>query len=80
MIRMLAVMSEPKFHLASGVACLLPPQVNAATSRAENLKEFGNHFGGHPKPADRTFTGGPDFFLKKVSGQKKPAHSTAITL
>jgi hypothetical protein len=59
---MLAGISESKFHLASGVACLLPPQVNAATSGAENLKEFGDHFGGHPKTAGRTFTGGADFF------------------
>jgi hypothetical protein len=43
-------------------------------------EKFGDHFARHPKTAGRTFTGGADFFLKKVSGQKKPAHSTAITL
>jgi hypothetical protein len=72
--------SKMEFHLSAEVAWGLLPQVDGATDETENLDEFCDHFDEHPKTAGRTFTGGPDFFLKKVSGQKKPAHSTAITL
>ena len=30
----------------------------------QNVEKFGDHFGGKPTSAGRTFTGGSDFFLK----------------
>jgi hypothetical protein len=30
------------------------------------LEDLSDHFGGHPKTAGRTFTGGVDFFLKEI--------------
>jgi hypothetical protein len=32
----------------------------------EFLEDLSDHFGGHPKTAGRTFTGGADFFLKEI--------------
>jgi hypothetical protein len=32
----------------------------------EFLEDLSDHFGGHPKTAGRTFTGGVDFFLKEI--------------
>jgi hypothetical protein len=54
--------SKMEFHLSTEVAWGLLPQVNGATEETENLDEFCDHFGEHPKTAGRTFTGGADFF------------------
>ena len=51
-----------EFHLAAEVAWGLLPQVDGATEETEDLDEFCDHFGEHPKTAGRTFTGGSDFF------------------
>jgi hypothetical protein len=59
-----------EFHLSAEVAWGLLPQVDGATEETEDLDEFCDHFGEHPKTAGRTFTGGPDFFLKKIERQK----------
>jgi hypothetical protein len=57
--------SKMEFHLSAEGAWGLLPQVDDATYETEDLDEFGDHFGGHPKTSGRTFTGGVDFFLKK---------------
>ena len=46
-----------EFHLAAEVPWGLLPQVDAATEETEDLDEFCDHFGGHPKTAGKTFTG-----------------------
>jgi hypothetical protein len=62
--------SKMEFHLSAEGAWGLLPQVDDATYETEDLDEFCDHFGGHPKTAGRTFTGGADFFLKKIERQK----------
>ena len=42
------------------------PAAGWRTDEAVDLDEFGDHFGEHPKTAGRTFTGGPDYFLKNI--------------
>jgi hypothetical protein len=62
--------SEMEFHLAAEVAWGLLPQVDGATDETEDLDEFVDHFGEHPKTAGRTFTGGADVFLKEIFSQR----------
>jgi len=52
--------SKMEFHLSTEVAWGLLPQVDGATDGAEDADEFCDHFGGHPKTAGRTFTGGAE--------------------
>ena len=53
-----------EFHLSTEVAWGLLPQVDGATDETEDLDEFCDHFGGHPKMAGRTFTGGAERFFE----------------
>jgi hypothetical protein len=70
--------SKMEFHLSTEVAWGLLPQVDGATDETEDLDEFCDHFGGHPKTAGRTFTGGAESFLKAEIGGRKPDHGPAV--
>jgi hypothetical protein len=54
--------SKMEFHLSAEVSWGLLPQVDGATEETEDLDEFCDHFGEHPKTVGRTFTGGAVFF------------------
>jgi hypothetical protein len=64
--------SKAKFRLVRGVACRAARSEELADRANEFLEESSDHFGGHLKTADRTFTGGADFLPEIFSQVIKP--------
>jgi hypothetical protein len=65
--------SKAKFRLVRGVACRAARREELADCANEFLEESSDHFGGHPKTAGRTFTGGAGRNVKAEGGDRKAA-------